>query len=100
MIGRMRNDLDIALLRAFLAVVEAGGVTRAAAALGVSQAAASQQGKRLEEALDRPLFERAGRRPVLGPAGERLFAQARPVLSLHDAGLASHRAPSVERQGR
>ena len=68
MIGRMRNDLDIALLRAFLAVVEAGGVTRAATALGVSQAAASQQIKRLEEALDCRLFERAGRRLVLAPA--------------------------------
>ena len=53
-------ELDIALLRAFLAVVEAGGVT-AAAALGVSQAAASQQIKRLEEALDCRLFERQGR---------------------------------------
>ena len=83
----MRKDLDIALLRAFLAVVEAGGVTRAAAALGISQAAASQQIKRLEEALDCRLFERAGRRLVLAPAGERLLAQARRLLALNDEVL-------------
>src|SRR6185503_17156027 len=48
----MRRDLDISLIRAFLAVVDSDGVTAAASALGVSQAAASQQIKRLEEALD------------------------------------------------
>ena len=60
----MRDDLDMARVRAFLAVVETGGVTRAAAVLGLSQAAASQQIKRLEEALDCRLFERVG--PSLG----------------------------------
>ena len=52
----MRRDLDISLIRAFLAVVDADGVTAAASVLGVSQAAASQQIKRLEEALDCRLF--------------------------------------------
>jgi len=96
----MRKDLDIALLRAFLAVVESGGVTRAAAALGVSQAAASQQIKRLEEALDCRLFERVGRRLVLGPAGERLLAQARRLLALNDEVWSSMRTPSFEGEVR
>ena len=42
--------------------------------LGVSQAAASQQIKRLEEVLECRLFERRGRKLVLAPAGERLLA--------------------------
>ena len=96
----MRTDLDIALLRAFLAVVEAGGVTRAAAALGVSQAAASQQIKRLEQALDCRLFERVGRRLVLAPAGERLLAQARRLLALNDEVWSSMRTPSFEGEVR
>ena len=100
MIYAMRKDLDIALLRAFLAVVESGGVTRAAAALGVSQAAASQQIKRLEEALDCRLFERAGRRLVLAPAGERLLAQARRLLALNDEVWSSMRTPSFEGEVR
>jgi DNA-binding transcriptional LysR family regulator len=96
----MRKDLDIALLRAFLAVVESGGVTRAAAALGVSQAAASQQIKRLEEALDCRLFERTGRRLVLAPAGERLLAQARRLIAMNDDVWSSMRTPSFEGEVR
>jgi DNA-binding transcriptional LysR family regulator len=96
----MRRNLDITLLRAFLAVVEAGGVTRAAAALGVSQAAASQQIKRLEEALDCRLFERQGRGLALAPAGERLLAQARRLLALNDEVWSVMRTPSFEGEVR
>ena len=96
----MRNDLDMALVRAFLTVVEAGGVTRAAAALGVSQAAASQQIRRLEVALDCHLFERIGRRLVLAPAGERLLAQARRLLAMNDEVWSSMRTPSFEGEVR
>ncbi|MDP1752731.1 MAG: LysR family transcriptional regulator [Reyranella sp.] len=88
------------LVRAFLAVVEAGGVTRAAAALGLSQAAASQQIKRLEEALGCRLFERQGRGLVLAPAGERLLAQARRLVALNDEVLTSMRAPPFEGEVR
>ena len=64
----MHRNLDISLIRAFVGVVDADGVTAAAAALGVSQAAASQQIKRLEEALDCRLFQRQGRKLALAPA--------------------------------
>lgn len=96
----MRKDLDTALVRAFLAVVEAGGVTRAAVLLGISQAAASQQIRRLEEALDCRLFERSGRRLVLAPAGERLLAQARRLLAMNDEVWSSMRTPSFEGEVR
>lgn len=90
----------MSLVRAFLTVVESGGVTRAAAVLGVSQAAASQQIRRLEEALDCRLFERAGRRLVLAPAGERLLAQARRLLAMNDEVWSSMRTPSFEGEVR
>src|SRR5262245_10905261 len=96
----MYRDLDIGLVRAFLAVIELGGVTAAANALGVSQAAASQQIKRLEEALGCRLFERAGRRLVLAPAGERLEAQARRLLALNDEVWSAMRTPSFEGEVR
>jgi DNA-binding transcriptional LysR family regulator len=92
----MRTDLDIALLRAFLTVVDAGGVTRAAASLALSQAAVSQQIRRLEEALDCRLFERAGRRLALTPGGERLIAQARRLLAINDEVWSAMRTPSFE----
>ena len=90
----------IELMRTFLAVVERGGVTRAASALNMSQAAASQQIKRLEEALDCRLFERQGRGLLLAPAGERLLAQARRLVAQSDALLASMRAPPFEGEVR
>ncbi len=96
----MRKDLDISLLRAFLAVVDSDGVTAAASTLGVSQAAASQQIKRLEEALDCRLFERKGRKLVLAPAGERLLAQARRLLAMNDEVWSSMRAPAFEGEVR
>src|SRR6185312_13579202 len=93
--GCNRSDsLMIALLRTFLAVVESGGVTQAASALNMSQAAASQQIKRLEDRLDCRLFDRVGRRLVLAPAGERLLAQAQRLVSESDDLLASMRRPA------
>jgi DNA-binding transcriptional LysR family regulator len=96
----MNRDIDIGLVRTFLAVVELGGVTAAANSLGVSQAAASQQLKRLEETLGCRLFERVGRRLVLAPAGERLEAQARRLLALNDEVWSAMRTPSFEGEVR
>ena len=96
----MLQNLDVALLRAFLTVVEAGGITRAAAILNVSQAAVSQQIKRLEEALDSKLFERAGRGLMLAPGGERLLAQARRLVAQNDELLATMCTPAFEGEVR
>jgi DNA-binding transcriptional LysR family regulator len=96
----MPRNLDIALLRTFSTVVEAGGVTRAASALGVSQAAVSQQVKRLEDILESRLFERQGRRLILAPAGERLLAQARRLVMQNDELLSAMRTPSFEGEVR
>ncbi|UYN94245.1 MAG: LysR family transcriptional regulator [Enhydrobacter sp.] len=96
----MHRDLDIALLRAFLTVVDTGGVTAAASVLGLSQAAASQQVKRLEEVLGCRLFSREGRRLALAPAGERLLAQARRLVAQNDELLAGMRTPPFEGEVR
>jgi DNA-binding transcriptional LysR family regulator len=44
----MRADIDTELLRAFVAVADSGGFTRAARALNRTQSAVSMQIKRLE----------------------------------------------------
>lgn len=71
-------------LRAFATVAEAGGVTRAAGLLHLTQSAVSMQLKRLEEALGRQLLERAGRGVVLTADGEKLLGYARRILALND----------------
>ena len=79
----MRN-LDITTLRSFVAVVDAGGVTRAAGFLNLTQSAVSMQLKRLEELLDIQLFDRAGRRVAVTPAGEQLLTYARRMVEMND----------------
>ncbi|MCA1286757.1 LysR family transcriptional regulator [Salipiger bermudensis] len=79
----MRN-LDITTLRSFLAVAEAGGVTRAAGFLNLTQSAVSMQLKRLEESLGLALLDRSGRGVSLTPAGEQLLKYARRMVELND----------------
>lgn len=79
----MRN-LDTGLLRAFVAVAETGGMTSAGNVLHLTQAAVSQQIKRLEEHLGCELIRRDRRGLGLTDAGERLFGRAKRFLALND----------------
>lgn len=89
----MRN-LDITTLRSFIAVADAGGVTRAAGFLHLTQSAVSMQLKRLEEVLDLELLDRSGRSIALTAAGEQLLAYARRMIALNDEviGRLTHQA--------
>jgi DNA-binding transcriptional LysR family regulator len=80
----MIRDIDVALLRAFLMVVDTGGVTTASRLLNRTQAAVSQQIKRLEELFGAELFLREHKRLMLAPAGERLLGQARAMVAQND----------------
>jgi DNA-binding transcriptional LysR family regulator len=77
-------DLDVRLLRHFVAVAEELHFTRAAARLFVSEQALSRDIRRLEEQLGLTLFARSTRRVVLTSEGERLLVRARELLALHD----------------
>ncbi|KNG92555.1 LysR family transcriptional regulator [Pseudaestuariivita atlantica] len=79
----MRN-LDVTTLRSFVAVADAGGVTRAAGFLNLTQSAVSMQLKRLEDLLDTQLLDRSNRRIALTPAGEKLLSHARRMVDLND----------------
>ncbi|MGJ3264293.1 MAG: LysR family transcriptional regulator [Salinarimonas sp.] len=89
----MARNLDTALLRAFVAVAETGGMTAAAGVLNLTQAAVSQQIKRLEESLGGQLFERDRRGLALTPQGERLLGLAKRLLTLNDQIWAEMTAP-------
>ena len=54
----MARNIDTALLRSFMAVAETGGMTSAGKMLNLTQAAISQQVKRLEDLFQAKLFER------------------------------------------
>ena len=72
----MPHNIDTSLLRAFVAAAETGGMTTAARLINLTQAAVSQQVKRLEETFGRQLFERERRGLRLTPSGERLLVRA------------------------
>ena len=85
----MINDLD--LVRTFLAVAEAGSFTAAASGVYRSQAAVSQQIRRLESQVGARLFERGRREVTLSHAGRRLLPHARQLLTASEqARLAAH----------
>ena len=77
------RGIPIDILRAFVAVVEARGFTRAAEELGRTQPTISLQVKRLEELVETPLFKKGGRFE-LSAVGEVCFDYGKRLLRLHD----------------
>lgn len=92
----MPRNLDMTALRAFVAVADAGGVTRAAGLLNLTQSAVSMQIRRLEESLGQGLFLRVARRLSLTPEGEQLLGYARKILVLNDEALSRLTSESYE----
>lgn len=89
----MPANLDTDLLRAFAAVADARSFTRAGDALGRTQAAVSQQVRRLEEVVGKRLFERDTKSVGLTREGEILLTYARRMLTLNDEAMALMRRP-------
>ena len=92
----MPRNLDLTALRSFTAVADAGGVTRAAALLNLTQSAVSMQLKRLEESLGLTLLDRSGRTIALTAQGEQLLAYARRLLALNDEAWGRLTHPAFE----
>lgn len=80
------RSIPVDVLRAFVAVVEARGFTRAAEELGRSQPTVSLQVKRLEELAEAPLFEKVARFE-LTPVGAVCFEYGKRLVRLHDEML-------------
>jgi DNA-binding transcriptional LysR family regulator len=85
--------VELRTLRYFIAVLEAGSLSRAASTLYVAQPALTAQIRKLEEDLGAQLFERshAGMTPT--PAGLQLYQDARRLLS--DAAAVRERVRSL-----
>src|SRR5512145_1594597 len=74
--------MNAAQLRAFHSVASAGGFTRAAARLGVTQPTLSGQVKALEESYGVALIERRGRQLMLTEIGAALLDLTRRIFGL------------------
>ncbi|WP_028462628.1 LysR family transcriptional regulator [Nocardia sp. 348MFTsu5.1] len=92
--------MDARQLKYFLAVVDNGGISKAAQALLIAQPSLSQAIATLERDLGVPLFHRVGRNVVLSEAGTELVGPARVVLRDLDDARASVEALKGLRTGR
>ncbi len=81
-------QLDIESLRTFIAVLDQGGMTKAAAELGMSQSAVSWKIKRLEQKVGRDLLIREGHSLRPSFYGRELLRYARRLVATHDEAVA------------
>ena len=87
----MMTTLDIPTVQAFLLVAELQSFTRAAEALGTTQAAVSMKLQRLEAVLAKRLVERSPRAVRLTADGFAFLASARALMDAHDRALTGER---------
>jgi DNA-binding transcriptional LysR family regulator len=83
----MAKDLETGLLRSFVTAVRAGSISRAATAVGQTQPALSQQLRKLESVVGRPLLYRSPSGVSPTRAGEELLPYAERILSLSAQAL-------------
>lgn len=91
----MTAALDIATVKAFLLVAELQSFTRAAEALGTTQAAVSLKLQRLETLLGKRLVERSPRAVRLTADGAAFLDRARALMEAHDRAL-SGESPAAQ----
>ena len=91
----MSQDLDISLLRTFVAIVDTGGLTSAGRKVGRTQPAITHQIRRLEELIGRTLFDDNRRKLSLTRDGEILLEFARAMLRLNDEARARFSVPDI-----
>lgn len=76
------RNLDLRELRSFLAMADAGGVTRAAVSLNLAQSVVSMRIMRLEHLRKVLLLDLSPRRVALTASGEQLLGCACQMLTL------------------
>jgi DNA-binding transcriptional LysR family regulator len=76
--------MSISRLRYFVAIAQERSFVRAAARLHVTQSALSQQLRRLEEEIGRPLVVRTPRAVTLTDAGRAVLPEARDIVRRYD----------------
>jgi DNA-binding transcriptional LysR family regulator len=91
----MIANLDVDLLKTFIAIADTGGFTRAADEVNKTQGAVSMQMRRLEEILGRPVFHREGRHNKLTADGQRLLDYARRIARLNDEVVVTFSRPEL-----
>ncbi|WP_432239505.1 LysR family transcriptional regulator [Herbaspirillum robiniae] len=96
----MSPNIDLRLLRYFIAVAEEGHLTKAALRIGIQQPPLSQQIRVLEKELGVTLFNRLPRGMELTESGVALLADARAILAQLESTVAGVRRIAAGKMGR
>jgi DNA-binding transcriptional LysR family regulator len=88
-------NLDLDLLKTFIAIADTGSFTRAADDVGRTQGAVSMQIRRLEDIVGRPVLVRDGRHNRLTIDGEKLLDFARRMVRLNDEAVMAFTKPEL-----
>lgn len=91
----MQRDLEIDLLRSFVAVAAHNNFTRAAQMSGRTQSAVSLQIKRLEDIVGYRVFERSRQSVTTTRTGEALLVYAHRILAINDEALSHIQTPDA-----
>ena len=92
----MKRDLEIDLLRSFMAVATHLNFTKAAHSVSRTQSAVSLKIKRLEQIVGKPLFNRSRQSVSITPTGETLKVYAKRILIANDTALSQIQQPEAE----
>jgi DNA-binding transcriptional LysR family regulator len=93
-------DLELAWLKSWIAVVDAGGFARAADRIYLSQPRVSAHVANLERALGYTLIDRKARPLTLTDEGQRFLPRARAILASVDDAVAELRSTETSATGR
>jgi DNA-binding transcriptional LysR family regulator len=92
--------LDLAQLRTFFTLVQAGSFTACARRLGRTQSAISHAMAKLEDLAGTPLLDRRGRELALTEEGRRLFLACEQAFATLDAAAEDLRRHQAHTRGR
>ncbi|MEL6435333.1 MAG: LysR family transcriptional regulator [Pseudomonadota bacterium] len=89
-------QIELSLLRAFVAIADNGNFVTAAERVGKSPSSITMQIKRLEDVIGEPLFQRDARSTHLTRAGEKLMPYARRILAAENEIASAFQPESIE----
>ncbi|CAN5221995.1 hypothetical protein BH10PSE7_BH10PSE7_04950 [soil metagenome] len=90
------RDLELSLLKTFVAVVETGSLTAGGKRVGRTQPAVTYQLNRLEQAVGRSIFDADKGKLVLTSDGELLLQFASAFLRINEDARRHFSAPEIE----
>ncbi len=93
---RIKLKIDIESLRAFVTVLDIGGVTKAASRLNLSQSAISHKLSRLEDQLGRKILVKDKHKFLPTPDGQELLSYAQKLVALHDEMTDQYRLSNID----